>query len=193
MTTTVRENSDRITLYITEQVDAGHEEEFKAWARGILEAAAAHPGSAGTGLLPPSGEGEPWRLLLHFEDAAAFRSWHESPVRAACLAKGRADGYHRMVGRQELLGVDGWFAATAGPAPAGEAPKGPPGRWKMWIVSTLAIAPITSVVNLFLVPHLSALPVLARTVLMAPVICFLMVYVAIPLVTKGLRRWIFPD
>ncbi|MFI5529902.1 antibiotic biosynthesis monooxygenase [Kitasatospora sp. NPDC051853] len=188
-TTARQENPDRITLYITEQVDPGHEEDFKVWARGILEAAGTHPGSIGTGLLPPAEADGPWRLLLHFQDAAAFRSWQESPIRVALLAKGREEGYHRMVGRQELRGVDGWFAATAAPAPAG--PK-PPRRWKMWVVSTLAIAPITSVVNLFLVPHLTALPVLLRTVLLAPVICLLMVYVAIPLVTKALRHWIFP-
>ncbi|GAA2748172.1 antibiotic biosynthesis monooxygenase [Kitasatospora cinereorecta] len=185
MTTLEQTAGEEVTLFVARRVDRGHEQEFERWARAILGAAAAHPGNLGTGLLRPSAPGEPWHLLLHFRDADAFRAWQLSPARAACFA--RADGHHVEVARRELHGMEGWFATT----PAG-ARSAPPPRWKMTIASTLAIAPLTLTTNLLLTPHLTALPVALRTLLLAPLISALMTYVALPVTTTALRRWLFP-
>ncbi|MEV4611274.1 antibiotic biosynthesis monooxygenase [Kitasatospora sp. NPDC049258] len=179
------EQGEEVTLFVARRVDSGYEESFEAWARGILGAAAAHPGNLGTGLLRPAGAGDPWHLLLHFRDAEAFRAWQSSPARAACFA--RVDGHHVEVARRELHGMEGWFATT----PTG-ARRTPPARWKMAVASTVAIAPLTLTVNLLLAPHLAGLPVAVRTLLLAPLISILMTYLALPAVTRLLRRWLFP-
>ncbi|WP_082526795.1 antibiotic biosynthesis monooxygenase [Kitasatospora sp. MBT63] len=177
---------EEVTLFVARRVDPGFEEAFEGWARGILAAAADHPGNLGTGLLRPAGSEDPWHLLLHFRDAAAFADWQASPARAACFA--RADVHHVEVARRELHGMEGWFATTS----VG-ARRNPPARWKMMVASTVAIAPLTVTANLVLTPHLSGLPVVARTLLMAPVISALMTYLALPAVTRLLRRWLFPS
>lgn len=177
---------EEVTLYVAEQVDPGYEEQFEVWARHILDAATAQPGTLGTGLLPPAHQGAPWHLLLHFRDAEAFQLWQQSPVRAACLAK--ASGHH-MLARRELLGMEGWFATTTAVA----ARSRPAPRWKMAVASTFAIAPLTLSVNLLLVPQLAGLQVWVRSLLMAPVISVLMTYVALPLASRLLRRWLFPN
>ncbi|MFJ1702675.1 antibiotic biosynthesis monooxygenase [Kitasatospora sp. NPDC088346] len=115
---------DEVTLFVARRVDAGHEDAFEHWARGILGAASDHPGNLGTGLLRPAEPGAPWHLLLHFRDADSFTAWQRSPARAACFA--RVDGHHVEVARRELHGMEGWFATT----PAG-ARRTPPARWKM--------------------------------------------------------------
>ncbi|MFG2818198.1 antibiotic biosynthesis monooxygenase [Kitasatospora sp. NPDC048365] len=173
-----------VTLFVARSVDRGHEEDFERWARGILGAAAAHPGNLGTGLLRPSAPGEPWHLLLHFRDAEAFKAWQESPERAACFA--RATGHHVEVRRRELHGMEGWFATT----PTG-AHRTPPPRWKMAVASTVAIAPLTVSASLWLNPHL-VMPAAVRSLVLAPVISTLMTYVALPAVTRAMRRWLFP-
>ncbi|GAA0688897.1 antibiotic biosynthesis monooxygenase [Kitasatospora atroaurantiaca] len=177
---------EEVTLFVARRVDPGHEEDFDRWARGTLGAAAEHPGNLGTGLLRPAGPGEPWHLLLHFQDAEAFRGWQESPARAACFAE--MDGHHVEVARRELLGMEGWFATT----PAG-AHRTPAPRWKMAVASTLAIAPLTILANLFLTPHLLSLPVPVRSLVLAPVLSVLMTYLALPAATGLLRRWLFPS
>ncbi|MGW6916946.1 antibiotic biosynthesis monooxygenase [Kitasatospora sp. NPDC054939] len=176
---------EEVTLFVARRVDPGYEEAFESWARGILNAAAEHPGNLGTGLLRPAEPGTPWHLLLHFRDTDAFRAWQTSPVRAACFAK--VDGHHVEVARRELLGMEGWFATT----PAG-ARQTPPPRWKMAVASTLAIAPLTLSAALLVTPHLSGLPVPVRTLLLAPLISTLMTYLALPVTTRLMRRWLFP-
>ncbi|WP_395293395.1 antibiotic biosynthesis monooxygenase [Kitasatospora hibisci] len=175
---------DEITLFVARRVEPGYEAAFEVWAKGILAAAAAHQGNLGTGLLRPAGPEDPWHLLLHFRDTAAFRSWQDSPARAACFAE--ADGHHHEVHRHEILGMEGWFATT--PAAAQGRP---PVRWKMAVASTVAIAPLTVTASLLLNPHLAGLPVAVRPLVTAPLISALMTYAALPVVTRLLRRWLF--
>ncbi|MFF1909654.1 antibiotic biosynthesis monooxygenase [Kitasatospora sp. NPDC058218] len=175
---------DEVTLFVARRVEPGHEEAFERWAKGILAAAAGHEGNLGTGLLRPAGPDDPWHLLLHFRDGAAFRSWQDSPARAACFAA--ADGHHHEVHRHEILGMEGWFATTRAAA------KGrPPVRWKMAVASTVAIAPLTVTSGLLLTPHLAGLPVAVRALVTAPLISALMTYAALPVVTRLLRGWLF--
>ncbi|WP_371501073.1 antibiotic biosynthesis monooxygenase [Kitasatospora sp. NBC_00374] len=176
---------DEVTLFVARRVDPGHEDAFETWARGILGAAADHPGNLGTGLLRPAEPGAPWHLLLHFRDADSFGAWQGSPARAACFA--RVDGHHVEVARRELHGMEGWFATTAT-----GARRTPPARWKMAVASTVAIAPLTITANLLVTPHLAGLPVVLRSLLLAPVISSLMTYLGLPAVTRLLRRWLFP-
>ncbi|GHF32715.1 hypothetical protein GCM10018790_07920 [Kitasatospora xanthocidica] len=167
------------------RVEPGYEEAFERWAEGILAAATEHAGNLGTGLLRPSGPDEPWHLLLHFRDTEAFRSWQDSPVRAACFAK--ADGHHHEVHRHEIHGMEGWFATTPG-----AAQRRPPVRWRMAVASTIAIAPLVVASAVLIGPHLTGLPVAVRPLVTAPLISVLMTYAALPVVTRALRRWLFP-
>ncbi|MEU6235439.1 antibiotic biosynthesis monooxygenase [Kitasatospora sp. NPDC047058] len=175
-----------VTLFVARRVEAGYEEAFEVWAKEILAAAAAHEGNLGTGLLRPAGPDDPWHLLIHFRDGEAFRSWQASPARAACFAA--ADGHHHEVHRHEILGMEGWFATTKAAAPKGR----PPVRWKMAVASTIAIAPLTVTASLLLNPHLAGLPTAVRPLVTAPLISALMTYAALPVVTRLLRRWLFP-
>ncbi|MER7772751.1 antibiotic biosynthesis monooxygenase [Kitasatospora sp. NPDC096140] len=177
--------AEEFTLFVARRVEPGYEEAFELWAKNILAAATEHAGNLGTGLLRPSGPGEPWHLLLHFRDAEAFRSWQTSPVRAACFAA--ADGHHHEVHRHEIHGMEGWFATTPG-----AAQRRPPVRWKMAVASTVAIAPLVVVSAIVIGPHLTGLPVTVRPLVTAPLISALMTYAALPVVTRALRRWLFP-
>ncbi|MER7579266.1 antibiotic biosynthesis monooxygenase [Kitasatospora sp. NPDC097691] len=178
--------AEEFTLFVARRVEPGYEEAFELWAKSILAAATEHAGNLGTGLLRPSGPGEPWHLLLHFRDAEAFRSWQTSPVRAACFAK--ADGHHHEVHRHEIHGMEGWFATTPG-----AAQRRPPVRWKMAVASTVAISPLVVVSTIVIGPHLTGLPVAVRPLVTAPLISLLMTYAALPVVTRALRRWLFPE
>ncbi|MEU8510268.1 antibiotic biosynthesis monooxygenase [Kitasatospora sp. NPDC048722] len=182
---TATEQGDEVTLFVARRVESGYEEAFEAWAKNILAAACAHEGNLVTGLLRPAGPGEPWHLLLHFRDAGAFRAWQASPARAACFEK--ADGHHHEVHRHEILGMEGWFATTPG-----AAQRRPPVRWRMAVASTIAIAPLVVASAVLIAPYLAGLPVPVRPLVTAPLISGLMTYAALPLVTRWLRRWLFP-
>ncbi|AVH56096.1 MULTISPECIES: antibiotic biosynthesis monooxygenase [Streptomyces] len=172
-----------VTVMVTRCVDPGHEEAFEEWARGILGAASRFPGSLGTGLLRPEQPGGPWNILLRFEDPASYRAWNESAERADWFA--RAGRHHAEDTRRELHGMEGWFATT----PAGSG-RQPPSRWKMAVAGTLSIAPLSLAATLWLSPHLAMAPAL-RSLVTAPLLSFLMTYLALPVVTRVLRRWLY--
>ncbi|MGW6686606.1 antibiotic biosynthesis monooxygenase [Streptomyces sp. NPDC054961] len=179
---TVPADNGEVSLLIARQVDAGHEEDFEAWAHGILETASAFPDHLGYGLFRPSVPGGPWFLVHRFRNQAAFQRWQDSAERAAwfsnCLGH-----HHTEIARRELHGMETWFAkpGTARPAPP---------RWKMAISSGLAIFPISLAGNALLGPYLVNLHFVLRTAAFAVVFSTLMTYVAMPAVSKLLRPWL---
>ncbi|MFE2088608.1 DUF2255 family protein [Streptomyces sp. NPDC059460] len=175
--------SGEVGLLIARQVDPGHEEEFEAWANGILSAAAQFPGHLGYGLFRPTSPGTPWYLIHRFRNTAAHQEWHRSPERAAWL--GRSNGHHTEVSRRQLTGLETWFAIPDHPTQA------PPPRWKMTTTAILGIFPVSLLVATVLQPALSSFPFLARTAVVAVFFSVVMTYAAMPLLTRALRRWLY--
>ncbi|MCY0939077.1 antibiotic biosynthesis monooxygenase [Streptomyces sp. H34-S4] len=173
-----------VALIAARVVDPGHEEVFRQWARDILDAAAAAPGNLGGGLFHPAEDGAPWIFLHRFRDQETLQGWIDSPRRAEFLA--RSEGHHHTeVARRELTGLEGWFADPGRAAPA-------PPRWKMAVSSAIGIFPVSLLGSALLTPHLTALPPVARTAVFAALFSVLMTYVAMPAVTRTLRRWLSP-
>ncbi|WP_432115663.1 antibiotic biosynthesis monooxygenase [Streptomyces sp. S1] len=181
---TVPADTGEVTLLIARRVDPGHEAAFERWAKGILDTAATFPGHLGYGFFRSSGGDAPWFLVHRFRDAAACRTWQESPERAAWFAD--CEGHHHTeIARRRLTGMETWFAEP------GSVRTVPP-RWKMAIGATLAIYPISVLGGLFLLPHLAALPLLLSSAVTACVFNVLMTYVAMPAVSRLLRGWLAP-
>ncbi|HEY4728150.1 MAG TPA: antibiotic biosynthesis monooxygenase, partial [Actinomycetes bacterium] len=65
-------------------------------------------------------------------------------------------------------------------------------RWKMWLVSLIAVYPLVVLFQWALTPRMSRLPLLVRSALFPLVLLTLMTYVVMPLVTRFLRRWLRP-
>ncbi|WP_455353063.1 antibiotic biosynthesis monooxygenase [Streptomyces sp. SYSU K217416] len=179
---TVPADNGEVTLLFARQVEPGFEDAFEKWARGILDAAAAFPGHLGHGLFRPATDGAPWFLVHRFRDSAAYRRWQDSPERAEWFAN--CEGHrHTEIARRELTGMETWFAKPGTTRPA-------PPRWKMAISSGLAIFPISLLGNAVLGPYLSVLPLVARTAVFTVLFSVLMTYVAMPGVSRLLRRWL---
>ncbi len=59
-------------------------------------------------------------------------------------------------------------------------------------VTILAIIPIAFCVNVFLLPHLSGLPVLVRTLVFAGLLTSLMTWVVMPRMTRWFAGFLYP-
>lgn len=77
---------------------------------------------------------------------------------------------------------------AAEPGSDGTLPRPP--RWKMTLVATAAVYPISLASEIFLLPHLSGLPTPARDAVIAATFSTLMTYVTLPALTRLLRRWL---
>lgn len=74
-------------LIATAKVHPGAEAEFAAWQARHSAAISKSPGFIGTDMIPPTTGrvGDPWTIVINFEDEASLLAWQKSPIRAELL------------------------------------------------------------------------------------------------------------
>jgi antibiotic biosynthesis monooxygenase (ABM) superfamily enzyme len=168
------------------RVKAGREADFEAWAHGIVAAARQFPGHLGASVLDAPGSRE-YHILFSFADRRSLRAWLESAERHRWLAQ-LGDLLEADRGLQQLTGLETWFKLPGSNVPTMK----PPPRWKMWLVSLVAVYPLVLAFQVLLVPRMAKLPLLLRALLFPLVLLTLMTFVVMPMVTRLLRRWLGP-
>ncbi|HMN97254.1 MAG TPA: antibiotic biosynthesis monooxygenase [Phycisphaerales bacterium] len=174
---------DEIHIAITRRVRRGHLAEFERRLADFASRALAEPGARGMHLLhPPPGSGSAEYGILHsFAGAAERDAFHRSPLYQqwlediAPLTEGEA--VHR-----ELTGLEAWFRRP------GELP---PPRWKMAVLTWVAVWPVSMIVPLAILPFASPFlhPILAAGVIAAGIVIVL-TWVAMPLLAKLAHPWL---
>ena len=176
--------TDPVTAVFSRRVKPGKEAEFEDWAHGVIAAATRWPGHLGASVLHEPGSPY-YHVVYKFTDRDRFRAWVESDERGRWLAR-----VERLTEDdpelQETTGLETWFDL---PGPDG-APSRPPPRWKMWLVSLLAVYPLVVLFQWLLAPRVERWPLPLKAALFPLVLLTLMTYVVMPLVTRLLRRWL---
>ena len=88
--------------------------------------------------------------------------------------------------REVTSGIVTWFTLP------GQNPVQPPPKWKMTIVSWLALYPAVTLVFVIFGDLLAQVPLLLRTMIVTIVVMGLMSYVLMPRMTKWFAFWLFP-
>lgn len=171
-----------VTVMVARRVAPGREEDFERWYDGIIDAASRCPGFLGAGVLRPTGVGQEWHVVYRFADDAALRRWESSPERASWLR--RAADFAEETGQRRVSGLETWFALPGRTAPARP-------RWKMAVVTLLAIIPLVLVMNLTVLPLLRDWPLVLRTIVFALTLTSLMTWVVMPRMTRLFRRFLY--
>jgi antibiotic biosynthesis monooxygenase (ABM) superfamily enzyme len=68
----------------------------------------------------------------------------------------------------------------------------PPPRWKMWLISLVAVYPLVLAFQAAAVPRMTGLPLPLRALMFPLVLLTLMTFVVMPAVTRVLHRWLGP-
>ena len=175
--------SGPVTVTVARRAAPDQQQLVQAWLQAGTSLAEGFAGFLGAGWLRPEPGSDTWSVLYRFADEEALRAWEASPQRGWWLAS--AQGLVEEAGSARRTGVEGWFDA---PAPAA-APAAPP-RWKQAVTIWLGFFPVSLLSALLLLPRLSALPVLPRTVVSTVCITPVMVYLVLPRVTGALQWWL---
>lgn len=183
---------DRPAVVIVRRPKAGQEEAFQAWADGIYRVMAEQPGFQSYQAVPPvPGESRDWFFIFTFENPESLKTWLHSETRAQWQALSlpltEGPGHARVLsGMEHLFGL---------PSEAE-----PPPVWKLAAATEVGLAPTVFLVGLALMQ----LPFYANwgrcglwggwwQVLLSTAICVsLMTWVVMPLLTRLMRRWLFP-
>ncbi len=175
-----------VTAVASRRVKPGREQEFEEWVSGILAAANKFPGYLGSEVLRPSDpEDDEYRVIFRFDHESNLHAWENSEERQRWLEKVRPLLHEEKV--DVLTGLETWFTLPSKPGePA-------PPRYKMAIVTWLAVFPMVAVIFSLFGPWLDLLPMLLRTMVFTVVMVTLMTYVIMPRMTRLFSFWLYPD
>lgn len=177
-----------VTVCVSRRVKPGCEAAFEEVILGITKAAMAFEGHLGANIFRPSNPVNPeYRIIFKFDHMSNLRRWEKSQVRREWLA--RTEGL--TLGEpatQILTGLETWFTLPAQPVVV------PPPRYKMVLVTWLAIFPlITGLLALLGPVFLNQLPLVLRTLILTAVLIPLMTYVIMPRMTRLFAQWLYPS
>ncbi|SFL24234.1 antibiotic biosynthesis monooxygenase [Geodermatophilus ruber] len=175
---------DPVTAVFSWRAAPGREEEFADWAQEAHAATARFRGHLGATVIHEDGSRD-FHLIHQFAHQSDLQRWLDSEERARWVERGAALADARTA-VQQRTGLETWFHVPSHPT----AMMRPPPRWKMWLVSLLAIYPLVLAFQTFVVPRTESLPLPVRSALFPLVLLTLMTYVVMPVVTRGLRRWL---
>jgi uncharacterized protein len=176
---------DPVTLVVRRRVRPGQEAAFESLVSGVTQTLAGWPGHLGTGVVRPVPGQREYTLVVRFADAANAASWEESSERAAWIAEITPilDGESSL---EQQPGLEFWFT------PPGSPTLSQPRRWKMLLVTLLALYPTSLLITVLIGPALAQLPLALRALVQAALVVSLMTYLIMPVATRAFRRWLRP-
>lgn len=179
-------STDPLTVVVSRRVKKGNQEEFEALSSKMTKRASRFPGYLGTAMFRPASEDDPeYRIVFKFRDRESLAAWEASNERAELLEQ--IESLLVQPSEREVTsGIVTWFTLP------GQNPVTPPPKWKMTLVSWLALYPAVTLVFVMFGDWLAQIPLFVRTLLVTAVVMLLMSYVLMPRMTRWFAFWLFP-
>ena len=154
---------------------------------GLIQTAMSFEGHLGANILRPTNPDDPqYQLIFKFNRMSNLRRWEESPELREWLvhlAKLTQDSSPLQI----LTGLETWFTLPRSRAVA------PPPRYKMALITVLAIFPLVNGLNALLEPVFNQLPPLLSSLISTTILVLLMTYLVMPRITRLFARWLYPS
>jgi uncharacterized protein len=175
-----------VTAVIAHLLKPGREADYKAWMREIIPVAKTFPGYLGVNILRPQPGIHPeYVIVLHFDHHDHLQAWLGSSERRDLIARAQPLIQEREE-IQVLTGLETWFELPKRPQ------RSPPKRYKMALLTWLAVFVTLSVVGRILQPLLATLPTVLAQIITIGVVVGLLTYLIMPRLTQLFRRWLYP-
>ena len=174
-----------VTVVVDRTVLPGKVEEFESYLKSIIAAASEFPGHMGADVINPEG-GNRYILVFRFASQEQLDNWSASDQRNHWVNK-IDEVIEKPTELITITGMETWFYL----------PKAkqfvPPPKYKMAIVTYLAIAPTIMVFNGLFGDFFAVIPLPFTIFATAPFIVILMTYLVMPAMTKLFRGFLFPE
>jgi antibiotic biosynthesis monooxygenase (ABM) superfamily enzyme len=174
-------NAEPVTVTVARVVRPDRREAFEREAAAVLRVAAGFPGNLGATLLHPGPDSSEYHLVYRFEDDESLAVWEKSEERREFLAR-----MPSMVDTERyarVSGLDSFFTRPARPGP----------RWRLSLLTVVAVFGITSLLQQFVMPHLAGWPLELRLFLSAVVVVAALGYLVMPALTRLFAGWLHPS
>jgi uncharacterized protein len=182
-----KSSSEPVTMLLVRNVRPGRLKDFEEWLKGINQVVRGFDGYLGMDTIRPRDHSHPeYVIVARFDNYEHLRAWMGSRERAEWVKKSE----DMTIGEtliQEAHGFEPWFTL-----PNQSAASTPPARYKMALLTILAIYPsllALSTLLSYLLPNLPRpLLILLNVILLVPA----MTYFIMPRMTRLFRTWLYP-
>jgi hypothetical protein len=175
-----------VTVVVSQLVKRGCEQTYERWIQGIAAEAEKFDGYLGISVIrPQKSVRSEYVLIFKFDHYVNLKQWMESDTHRKWLEKTNqlvqdAPNY------QQLTGMETWFTLPDKPPPS------PPPRYKMAILTWLAVYILLNILSYVLAPVVVGLPVFLRSFVISAVMIVLMTYAVMPQMTHLFYKWLYP-
>jgi antibiotic biosynthesis monooxygenase (ABM) superfamily enzyme len=178
------EASEEVTVVVNRNIKPGCEKDYDEWLRRFLVLERKVPGYLGTTTIMETSTDSTVRHIIHrFRDKASLDAWENSQELRKLLEE--VDKYSTPY-LQRATGLETWFTI-----PDLNANVPPPPKWKMAIVAFIGAYSISSVA-LYILSLLLGQQILFINLFMNIILVIGLTYFAMPLLSRLLRRWLYP-
>ena len=175
-----------VTAVITHLVKPGREKGYEEWMRGIIPVAKTFKGHLGVNILrPQKGVHPEYIIVLHFDHHENLQAWLKSDVRREWIERAQPL-IQESEDIQVLTGLETWFELPRRP------PKSPPKRYKMALLTWLAVFLTLATVRYLLSPLLVPVPELLAQVITIGIVVWILTYILMPQLTRLFYKWLYP-
>ncbi len=159
---------------------------FKGYMKSIIDASSKFPGYLGGDVINPE-ESNRYIIIFRFASQKELDNWTNSKERQLWVDKidQVVEKTTKMI---SLTGLETWFSVSKSNDFV------PPPKYKMAIVTYLAIAPTITVVNLLFSNFLNFLNFIPKHLLIfvtSPFMVILMTYLVMPMMTKLFAKYLY--
>ena len=175
-----------VTVTIARQVKPECRAEFEAFLTGVTNACGQFSGYLGSNIFRPVNADDPeYRIIFKFDRLSNLRLWESSAERQYWfeIAEPLTISLPQI---QVLTGLETWFTLPGKPAIT------PPPRYKMALVSWLAVFPLITGISVIFQHFLGVLPLVLRVAFVTAIAVPTMTYLLMPQMTRLFAWWLYP-
>jgi uncharacterized protein len=178
------EQTSEATAVVNIKIKPGCEKDYDEWLRRFLALQRKVPGYLGTTTIMETGHDSSERHIIHrFRDKASLEAWENSED----LHKQTEEvNKYSTPYLQKATGLETWFTLPGLKAIV------PPPKWKMAIVAFIGANCISLLASFILRSFLRLQPLLFN-LFMNIILVIGLTYFAMPLLSRLLRRWLYPS
>ncbi|PZO38661.1 MAG: hypothetical protein DCF19_15785 [Pseudanabaena frigida] len=180
-------NDPSVTISISRRVKPECKAEFEEFLAGITLACGKFPGHLGSNIFRPVNDDDPeYRIIFKFDRLSNLRHWEKSAERQQwfAIAEPLTISPPQI---QVLTGLETWFTLPGKPAIT------PPPRYKMALVSWLAVFPLITIISATFQQFLMPLHLILRVAVVTAIAVPTMTYLLMPQMTKLFSWWLYPE
>jgi len=178
------EQASEHTVVVSIKIKPGFEKDYDEWLRRFLVSVGKVPGYLGTTTINETGTNSSARHIIHrFRDKASLEAWENSQE---LHEQTEEVNKYSTPYLQKATGLETWFAI-----PDLKANVPPPPKWKMAIVAFIGAYSLSLVAGYVLILLLGQQPLLFN-LFMTIILVIGLTYFAMPLLSRLLRRWLYP-